>query len=113
MHELAIMQSAIDRILERARDAGASRVCAVTLRVGDLSGAVPEALEMSFAAVTAGTPAENAELIIERVPAVFWCEPCQREFGSESLLAECPGCGAISRSLRSGRELEIASMEIE
>ena len=113
MHELAIMDSALNQILDQAQRAGASRVHCVRLRIGALSGVVPEALTFAFEALVPGTPAAGARLAIEEVPARFWCADCAREFQSDDLFAECPACHRPSGDLRAGRELELASMEIE
>jgi hydrogenase nickel incorporation protein HypA/HybF len=112
MHELSIMQSALSQALAEARKAGASRVHEIRLRIGALSGVVPDALQFAFEALSDGTAAANAKLTIEHVPARFWCETCRHEFDSPGLLAECPGCNHPSRELRAGRELELASLEI-
>jgi hydrogenase nickel incorporation protein HypA/HybF len=113
MHELSIMQSALNLALERAREAQGSRVHLIRLRVGQLSGVVPDALQFAFEALSPGTPAEGGQLAIEHVPARFWCAACLREFEVEDLLPECPDCHGPSAELRAGRELEIASLEIE
>lgn len=113
MHELSIMESALQLALERARQAGGTRVHSVRLRIGTLSGVVPEALEFAFAALTPGTPAEGARLVIEPVRARFWCAGCAREFESDAVFSECPACGQPSAALRAGREMELASLEIE
>lgn len=106
------MQSALDTALDQARKAGAVRVHEIRLRIGALSGVVPEALQFAFEALADGTLAEKARLTIEHVPARFWCEPCQREFEAVRLFSECPECNTPSRKLRAGREMELASMEI-
>ena len=113
MHELSIMQSALNLALDQARQAGARRVHAIRLRIGALSGVVPDALEFAFEALAPGTAAENAKLAIEHVPARFWCAGCAREFQSDDMLAECPGCHNLSGELRGGREMELASLEID
>ena len=113
VHELSIMQSALEVALDQARQAGAPRVYVIRLRVGALSGVVPEALQFAFEALTPGTPAEGAELEIEQIGARFWCAGCRREFAADDLLAECPGCHQLSAELRAGRELEVTSMEID
>jgi hydrogenase nickel incorporation protein HypA/HybF len=113
MHELSIMESALNLALEQARENRAVRIHALRLRIGALSGVVPEALEFAFEALTVGTPAEGAQLIIEHVPARFWCATCVSEFAAEDLFAECPGCKRPSGDLRAGREMELASMEID
>jgi hydrogenase nickel incorporation protein HypA/HybF len=112
MHEVGIMTEAVRLAVESARARGASRIYELRLRVGALSGAVPEALRFAFDAVTAGTIAQGASLAIEAVPAVWWCRGCAAEFGAEGPLAQCPRCGAWSGELRAGRELDIASIEV-
>jgi hydrogenase nickel incorporation protein HypA/HybF len=113
MHELSIMQSALNLALDQAQQAGAVKVHMIRLRIGALSGVVPEALEFAFEALVPGTLADGAKLAIEHVPARFWCAACTREFESDDLLAECPGCHSLSRELRAGREMELASLEID
>ena len=81
--------------------------------IGALSGVVPDALEFAFEALTPGTMAEGAQLAVERVPARFWCATCTREFQSDDLFAECPDCHSLSGELRAGREMELASLEID
>jgi hydrogenase nickel incorporation protein HypA/HybF len=113
MHEYSIMQSALNQALSEARQAGATRVHEIRLRIGVLSGVVPDALQFAFEALTPGTLAEGALLRIEEVPARFWCGKCGREFVSANLYAECPDCGLPSGDLRAGRELELSSMEVD
>lgn len=112
MHEASLMETALELAAERAREAGASRIHRLCLRVGELSGVVPEALEFAFAALSPGGPAAGAVLEIESVPAMRWCDSCQAEFEALEALPECPRCGEWSHRLRSGLELELASLEV-
>jgi len=107
------MDCALTVALDQARKAGASRVLVIRLRIGALSGVVPEALEFAFEALTPDTMAEGAQLDIEHVPARFWCSACNHEFQSDTMYADCPGCQRPSGDLRAGREMELASLEIE
>jgi len=111
MHELGIMTEAVRLAEDAAKSAGKSRVTGVRLRVGTLSGVVPEALRFTFDAACAGTTVAGAWLVIESVPATAWCVACQVEFASADFLSECPHCHNVSGELRHGRELEIASVE--
>ena len=113
VHELSIMQSALSVALDQAQKAGALRVHSIRLRIGALSGVVPEALEFAFEALAPGTMAEGAKLAIEPVPARFWCDACSREFQSNDMFADCPDCHRPSGELRAGREMEVASLEID
>jgi hydrogenase nickel incorporation protein HypA/HybF len=113
MHEVSIMTEAIRMAVEAAQAAGAQRITELRMRIGVLSGVVPEALQFAFEAVAAGSLAENATLTIEQTPARFWCEVCQSEFVAANYFAECPQCKTSSRDLRAGRELELSAMEID
>lgn len=112
MHEVGLMQTALEMAFEHARQAGASRVHRMRLRVGALSGVVPESLEMAFIAATPDTPAEGAELIVEQVPVVCRCEQCSCEFCPNDVVFLCSNCGALNSCFQQGRELELASLEV-
>jgi hydrogenase nickel incorporation protein HypA/HybF len=113
MHEFSIMESTLSLASEQARLASATRVFVLRMRVGALSSAVPEALQLAFEALSPGSPLEGAELVIESVPARFFCENCRQEFVSDRMISECPGCQQSSRDIRGGRELELVSIEVE
>jgi hydrogenase nickel incorporation protein HypA/HybF len=113
MHEFSIMQSALHQVLSEATKTGAARIHQIRLRVGVLSGVVPDSLQFAFDTLKTGTAAEGAVLTIEEVPARFWCAACQREFVSPDFFAECPDCHKPSGELRGGRELELSSMEVD
>lgn len=98
---------------DAAKSAGANRILKLRLRVGSLSGVVPDALRFAFDVVCHGTMAEGATLEIESVPAACWCGTCQTEFACVDFFNECPRCHSISGGLRHGRELEIAAVELE
>ena len=112
MHEASLMESALDLAREQTWAAGGSRIHRIRLRVGEMSGVVPEALEFAFEALSPHGPAEGAVLEIESVPARHRCETCQREFGGMDPTPQCPYCGGWSVGLKSGLELELVSVEI-
>lgn len=112
MHELSIMQSALQMVIDQAKEHGAQKVHELRLRIGTLSGVVPESLEFCFEAASLGTMAEGAALVIETVPAACWCGLCQKLFVCGDLWNECPDCKSPSADLRQGRELEVVSFEV-
>jgi hydrogenase nickel incorporation protein HypA/HybF len=112
MHELSIMEAVRDQALEQAERHGGGRITAITLRIGSLAGVEPEALAMAFDVVMAGTAAAGARLVIEPVAAECFCSGCQAPFPAQDGVCECPRCGAISRRLLRGRELQLASLEL-
>jgi hydrogenase nickel incorporation protein HypA/HybF len=113
MHEVSIMAEALRMAVESAQTVGARRITGLRLRVGRLSGAVPEALQFAWDVVRRDTPAAEAWLEIDSIPAACWCPPCQAEFECRDFFSECPRCHNVSGELRRGRELEIASVELE
>ncbi|HTQ11258.1 MAG TPA: hydrogenase maturation nickel metallochaperone HypA [Fimbriimonadaceae bacterium] len=112
MHEVGIITQAVDIAVDAARRSGAERVVRLKLRVGEYSGAVPDALAFGFDVVTKGTIAEGAMLEIERVPALCRCDACDREFRPEGPVFFCPHCGVPSSTILSGRELDVAEIEV-
>ena len=112
MHELGIVQSTLDCAVKSARTSGASRIHVLRMRVGVLTGIVPDALTFAFEIARQGTMAEAGSLEIELVPVSCWCSACKKEFSSPDLLYECPECHQLSNQLRKGRELEIVSVEV-
>jgi hydrogenase nickel incorporation protein HypA/HybF len=112
MHEVGIIQEAVRLALETAQASKARRVHRLRLRVGAMSGVVPDALQFAFDLVCQGTPAEGASLEVEPVPAACWCGACQAEFECEDFVGECPRCHRLSNELLRGRELELASVEL-
>ena len=112
MHEIGLMQHALDIALERAVTAGARHVHRVTMRVGVESGVVSDVLAFAFEVATRGTIAEGARLEIEDVPLICFCSLCDREFQPADALHECPGCGRPGALVRRGREFELASLDV-
>jgi hydrogenase nickel incorporation protein HypA/HybF len=112
MHEVSIMTEALRMAVDAAKSAGATRVLKLRLRIGSLSGVVPEAMRFAFDVVCRGTMAQGATLEIEAVPAACWCATCRAEFECADFFNECPRCHDVGGELRRGRELEIADVEI-
>lgn len=112
MHEVGIVQSVLDIAAQQAQDANATRIHTIRLRIGRLTGIVPEALDHAFTVLRVGTPAAEAKLAIEYVPAVCWCEVCAQEFEADSIYSECPVCGTPSLVVRHGQEMEMVSLEV-
>ena len=112
VHEVSLMQDTVIIATRQAREAGAQRIHRVAMKVGALSGAVPETLEFAFEIVAKGTMAEGATLDIERIPVTCFCPACAQEFTPADLVCECPRCARPSTDIRRGRELQLTSLEV-
>ena len=68
MHELSIAISILESIEEEVEQRGCGPVEAVHIRVGGLSGVVPEALRSAYELAAEQTPFARSRLVIEEVP---------------------------------------------
>ena len=112
MHELGLIDQAVQMALARAEQDGAARVHRLTLRIGPLAGVEIDALRFAFEVVTQDTAADGAELHIEAVPVRCWCTSCACEFQPTDFVFRCPACQQLSDDVRQGREFDLISMEI-
>jgi hydrogenase nickel incorporation protein HypA/HybF len=112
MHEVGIVQSTLDLALKQAKASGATQIHELRMRVGVMTGVVPEALTFAFEIARQGTLASSARLEIETVPLSCWCQKCQTEFPCADYNNLCPQCQQPSADFRKGRELELVSMEV-
>lgn len=108
MHELAITQSLVETVAART---GGARVATVRIRVGRLSGVVPDAMRFAFDLVADGTTLEGAVLEIEEPPGRGRCRTCGADVELPDLILLCP-CGSADVEVRSGRELAVASVDL-
>lgn len=106
MHELSITQSVVDAVTERT---GSAPVVSVRLRVGRLTGVVPDAMRFCFELVTAGTPLEGAALHFDRPEGRACCRACGAEFALPDCVLLCR-CGSADVEVLAGRELAVASV---
>ena len=112
MHEVGLMQNALDLAFTRAESEGAKRIEAIRLRVGALSGAVPESLEFAFEGLKKGTIAEGARLDLDFVPVRCLCRSCRTEFEPGDYVLTCPSCGREDFDILAGYEMNLVSIEV-
>ena len=114
MHELAVAQSIVEVVEQRASECQAARVKAVRLQVGEASGIVPGSLQFSFEILAADSPLlAGACLMIDTLPHRAYCRQCGQEFAVSNFVPQCPLCATWSAEIISGTELRVLEMEIE
>jgi hydrogenase nickel incorporation protein HypA/HybF len=114
MHELSITQSIIDIALRHAERAGAQRILAINLVIGELTGFVDDSIQFYFDFLAKDGLAQDARLHFERIPARARCRECGAEYTPpNSRLWACPECEALGGDIIAGREFSVASIEIE
>ncbi len=111
MHELATTQNLVSICEREAEKRGFTRVREIRLKIGELSGIVPECLENFFPYAARGTVCEGAALRWETVPAALRCADCGWE--GESRRWDCPRCGGSAVALVRGREFFVEDITVE
>lgn len=113
MHELSIARNLIEIAASEARKRGLT-VEAVHVKIGVLSGVVPQALLYAYDIAAEGTMLAGTRLVIDEMPVRIYCPGCMLESTLEGMQNfSCPQCGVPSADLRGGRELDISSLEVQ
>ncbi len=109
MHELSIAQNIVDLVLENIAEEQ-RKVIAVNIKLGEISGVIPESLEFCFDVITKDTKLQGAKLNIERVSATAYCNQCDKTYQIEHLLFSCPFCFGSDIKILTGNELLISEI---
>ncbi|MBD3419689.1 MAG: hypothetical protein GF398_06185 [Chitinivibrionales bacterium] len=109
MHELSIAQSICDIIIESLGEA--QPLSKVHVTIGPLSGIAPEALDFCFSEVVDTRMLGKPELIMNKPRAHASCKSCGKTYAVQDMYAVCPDCGSFDRSLQTGFEFTVDSVE--
>jgi len=113
MHELSVVAGLFETLEAQARENKADRITGVTLKIGRLSGVVPELLESAFDMYKKGTIAAAAKLTVEVVPLRVRCRACGAERGVESYVFLCAECASPDLEILEGTEMILERIELE
>ena len=113
MHERPFVENLLQIALEHAQKAGARRILALDLVIGQLSTIVDDAVQFYWDILSQGTIAEGAQLRFHRVPALFRCQDCGHTYPLDGQHLACPGCGSVRVQLIQGDEFRLESIDIE
>ncbi|MDO4436438.1 MAG: hydrogenase maturation nickel metallochaperone HypA [Coriobacteriaceae bacterium] len=108
MHELGIVFHIIRSVEEVAAQNNLRRVSSVTLELGEVSGIIPSYLTDCWNwACAKNDLMRGAELVIEQIDAVTFCEACEQTYGTVEHGRTCPHCGGDRTFLVQGNETTI------
>ena len=113
MHELSIVAGLFETLEEQAKDKKAKKILTVRLKVGALSGVVPEFLKTAFDIYKKDTIADEAELLIEEVPLKVKCQKCGAENVKNDFVFICEKCASRELKTLTGTELFLERIEME
>ena len=113
MHEMALCEGVVSLVEDEAARHAFARVKSITLELGVLCHVAPEAMLFCFDAVSRGTLAEGATLLIERIPGAGWCLDCGKTVPLNERFGPCPDCGQHHVQMTAGDELRVRDLEVE
>lgn len=112
MHEATLAENILNIAIDAAKKNSAEKIFSVGLTLGQMAGVEVEALRLSFDALKKNSPAEDAALVINRVPLTAVCDRCGKTFQLERYNFFCPECDGVL-ILQTGRELLIDFVDCE
>lgn len=113
MHEMGITQGILEASIDAAEKAGATKITQIDISIGELTEIVEFALQFAFEALTPGTMAEGATLVVTHVGARSRCNDCGVEYEHDRFQMVCPECDSFNVVLLQGREMQIDSIETD
>lgn len=112
MHELGIVFHVIKSVKAVAEENNLTEISKVTLSLGEVSTVIPEYLTDCWTWAAAKEELlKDAELAIEMIPAVTYCEDCQQTYGTVEHGKICPYCKSEHTYLIQGNEALIKEIE--
>jgi hydrogenase nickel incorporation protein HypA/HybF len=113
MHESSLGRDIVRLVVEKAREAEATRVKRVTGFIAETEWLNPEAIVFHFQAHAQGTIAEGAQLELATLWIEADCANCGIRYKPDHHVLLCPQCGSIDAKLSHEPGLRIESIEVE
>jgi hydrogenase nickel incorporation protein HypA/HybF len=111
VYENTIVQALVEHVEAEARNHGATGVRRLSIRIGQLSGVVPQVLRSAYDTYRDKTMCEHAPLDIELVAPRWICPSCGSPLRRGDVL-NCPKCEIPARLIE-GDEVLLERMELE
>ncbi|WP_416825328.1 hydrogenase maturation nickel metallochaperone HypA [Ectobacillus polymachus] len=114
MHEMSLMGDILQLVQEDAAKRGIVQIKKIELIVGEISNAMPDALEMAFEIFRDQNPylfKETAQLMIHTEEAKAECVICGLTYHPTQKIALCPNCNIPSGKVLAGETFQVLSYE--
>lgn len=113
MHELGVTFHIMDNLEKVAAENKVESVTRVVLELGEVSTVIDSYLIDCWKWAAAKRPLfANAELVIEPLPAITYCESCQKTYPTVEHGKICPYCQSEQTYLLQGNEFNIKEIEV-
>ncbi|MCI5759664.1 MAG: hydrogenase maturation nickel metallochaperone HypA [Eubacterium sp.] len=114
MHEMGIVTHLAKTLDDLAKEQNITKIGSVTLQVGEVSGIMTDYFTDCWDYFKVRHPVlKSAELKLETIPAVTWCNHCRRTYPTVEYGRECPYCQSGETWLLKGNECIIKEIEAE
>lgn len=123
MHEFSTMEAILKTVIKVAEEHGAEEILQIELAIGELTFLNFEQLRFAFQALSEGTIAEGASLLLHTIKPEIYCPKCgykgkvkyegpEQHTPMPALMLKCPKCGNWDVKIRAGRECIIKSVKL-
>jgi hydrogenase nickel incorporation protein HypA/HybF len=109
MHEYSVASEIAAIVKQTAKGLPVKKI---SLSIGVLSGIFSESLLMYLELVLPEMGMTGVAIETKEIPATFVCV-CGTEYTAKSMTEVCPQCGGYERSIQSGHDCTIESIEVE
>lgn len=113
MHELGVVFYVVRDVKKVAEESNVKKVTSVTLQIGEVSGILHDYLTDCWNWARKKEPVmAEADLLIESIDAVSFCEDCGQEYPTVRYKKICPYCSSEHTFLRRGNEFLIKEIAV-
>lgn len=108
MHELGVTFHIMDHLEKVAKENQVTHIHSVTLELGEVSTVIESYLQNCWTWAAKKRPLfADAKLIVETLPAITYCEDCEKTYPTVEYGKICPHCGSERTYLLQGSEFNI------
>lgn len=113
MHELGVVFHVIKMVEEVAAENDLTEISSVTLELGEVSAVIESYLQScwKWSVEKKSDIMHGCKLIVEPIPAVTFCEDCEKTYRTVEHGKICPHCGSGHTYLLQGNEFNIKEIE--
>ena len=114
MHELGVTFHIMDHLEKVAKENQVTHIHSVTLELGEVSTVIESYLQNCWTWAAKKRPLfADAKLIVETLPAITYCEDCEKTYPTVEYGKICRHCGSERTYLLQGSEFNIKEIEVE
>ena len=113
MHELGVVFHIMDTLEKVASENEAEGISKVVLELGEVSTVIESYLQNCWKwAIKKRELFSQAELVVETLPAITYCEGCEKTYPTVEHGKICPYCKSPDTWLLQGNEFNIKEIEV-